>query len=66
MYAVDIAISSTGEVKITAEPQAFELSAYFNNISSGTVSFNYSSNKLRLVHTDSTDTTVYLLNQDVN
>jgi len=65
-YAIDVSISSSGDIQIKAVPQALELSAYFDNISSGEVKFTYTSNRLRMVHVDSNDTTVYLFNQDVN
>jgi hypothetical protein len=64
-YAVDVSISNTGEVKISAEPQGRELASYFNDITSGEVKFNYNANKLRMVHTTADLTRVYLFNQDI-
>lgn len=65
-YAVDISISNSWDVRISAESQWRELASYFNQITSWDVSFNYNANKLRMVHTISWLTQVYLFNQDVS
>lgn len=66
LYAIDVSIASSGDVKVNSTPQALELSWYFDLISSGEVFFNYVANKLRMVHVDSWLTTVYVYNQDIN
>lgn len=64
-YAIDVSISNSGEVKISAEAQGRELASYFNTITSGEIRFNYNANKLRMAHISSGISTIYVFNQDI-